>query len=469
MKTLRRYALLAGVITALAWSTACGGSGTTPARVISPPLQFRITTITLPTAKLGVSYSQPIVSTNGVAPITWTTTAAGARFSDFGLSLDPSTGQVSGTPTLLGSINVEVEGTDSSSPPRTARQFVQLQIVPRLSFPPLTFVLHRDQSTSNSVSTQGGVPPIIIDRIGGSLPPGMGFGNAEFLGSPTQVGIYIATLRARDSSFGGQDVITTDFTLDVQEKPPRIITLEIAKAIVGRPYDFRFSVEGGTPPFTWSMSFPVSSSVPGLTFDTALGLLSGVPTLAGDYGFDVSLRDSSATPQFANGFYNIRVDAAPRGRNDSIATASRINNGNFRASLSPFVNGAGVEAADTDYYVATANGGVTVTVQVMHDRTRLPESPMDPVLEIVNASGQRLTTCRNQGTDDGVTGAPDTTPNAFNDVCLVDDNFLGFDIDSSLELRIPAGAAQTFYIHVLDFSGDARPDLTYQLSVNGVN
>jgi hypothetical protein len=291
------------------------------------------------------------------------------------------------------------------------------------------------------------------------------FNGTGFLGTPTQLGTYTVNLRASDSYIDGAEVITGDVTLEVREKPPAIVTSEMTKAIVGRPYTFTLSVEGGTRPFTWAQQ----PGVPGLSFDTTQGSFSGIPTAAGNFQLFFNVQDSSSPSQFASRFLSLQVDATPRGRNDSIATATPIHDGVFPASISPFVNGAGVEAPDTDYYVATANGGATVSIRVMHDTSRFPASPMDPVLEIVNASGQRLTTCRNQGTDDGVTGAPDTTPNAFNDVCLVDDNILGFDLDSSLELQIPAGAAQTFYIHVLDFSGDARPDLRYQLFVSGVN
>jgi hypothetical protein len=145
-----------------------------------------------------------------------------------------------------------------------------------------------------------------------------------------------------------------------------------------------------------------------------------------------------------------------------------VNSETILASLSPYVNAQGIEAPDTDYYKATANGGAIVTVDV----TQQGGSAIDPVLEIVNAAGQRLTTCKNPGTDDGIHTNPiviDPTPNAFDDVCLNDDIDLGVNVNSSLSLQIPPGSPVTFYIHVLDWTGNARPDLRYSLAVTGVN
>jgi hypothetical protein len=86
----------------------------------------------------------------------------------------------------------------------------------------------------------------------------------------------------------------------------------------------------------------------------------------------------------------------------------------------------------------------------------------------VDANDVRQTTCRNEGTDDGVTGAPDTTPTLFDDTCLNDDITLGVVQDSKLEFQVPAGTT-TFFVRVLDWRGDARPDLLYDIIISGAN
>jgi len=92
------------------------------------------------------------------------------------------------------------------------------------------------------------------------------------------------------------------------------------------------------------------------------------------------------------------------------------------------------------------------------------------VLEIVDANGMRYHTCKDTA-DDSPT-APivvDTTPTAFDDECLNDDVSLGVNTDSRLAFKVPGstGKVVTFYAHVLDLQGSARPDMTYYLDFRG--
>ena len=48
-----------------------------------------------------------------------------------------------------------------------------------------------------------------------------------------------------------------------------------------------------------------------------------------------------------------------------------------------------------------------------------------------------------------------------------DDGQAGVNLDSFLEVDIDG--ATTFYIHVVDWGGNARPDMLYDLIVSGVN
>jgi hypothetical protein len=422
---------------------------------------FRIVTQQMPTAKIGTPYDQPIEVINGQAPFNWSI-ATGQLPA--GLALDPATGHIHGTPTLSITLNFEVQVTDASSPAQTAHRTITIT-----AQPPLTFVgsttafLSRGIPGTVFVSTTGGVGNITVQPIAGTVPPGLSFQGNIFVGTPTQLGTFVVTMQAQDSYIGGPEIITRDYTITVRERPPVIVTTLVPAGIVGSPYDFTLAADGGQPPYTWG---PLS--VPGLTFDVNSGHFTGTPTTAGDFGLALSLQDSSNPPQSAFIGLTLPINAVALGRNDSIATATPVGNVSFRASLSPFVNGSGIAAPDTDYYVATADGGATVSISVSAVALSGPTS-IDPVLEIVNAAGQRLTTCRNQGSDDGVTGAIDSTPIAFDDVCLIDDNILGVDLNANLGLLIPPGMPQTFYIHVSNYPGDARPDLTYNLAVSGVN
>ena len=55
--------------------------------------------------------------------------------------------------------------------------------------------------------------------------------------------------------------------------------------------------------------------------------------------------------------------APPLGRNDSPATATRVGNGMFQASISPFTDTPNVSTPDTDYYRILVAAGHAVHVE----------------------------------------------------------------------------------------------------------
>lgn len=71
-----------------------------------PPLA--ITTSSLPSGQVGVSYSATLIATGGMPPYTW-----GVSGLPNGLSVKSGTGVISGTPSIGGSFNVVVRVTDS--------------------------------------------------------------------------------------------------------------------------------------------------------------------------------------------------------------------------------------------------------------------------------------------------------------------------------------------------------------------
>jgi hypothetical protein len=86
-----------------------------------------ITTNSLPDAEEGESYSERVRRSGGVAPFTWSVTPALPN----GLSLDPATGQITGTPEggTEGRYNLTFTVQDSSTPtPQTASKLIELRI-----------------------------------------------------------------------------------------------------------------------------------------------------------------------------------------------------------------------------------------------------------------------------------------------------------------------------------------------------
>jgi Putative Ig domain len=86
------FALLAPVLAALGLGQQGCNSGST-----KPPTPLSITTMNLPAGQINVAYSATLAATGGTTPYTWSL-ASGTLPT--GLSLNASTGKISGTPTM---------------------------------------------------------------------------------------------------------------------------------------------------------------------------------------------------------------------------------------------------------------------------------------------------------------------------------------------------------------------------------
>jgi hypothetical protein len=71
-----------------------------------------ITTTSLAAANIGVAYSTTLTATGGTAPYTWAITTGSLPA---GLTLNPATGAITGTPTAAGTFNFTVTVTDSAT------------------------------------------------------------------------------------------------------------------------------------------------------------------------------------------------------------------------------------------------------------------------------------------------------------------------------------------------------------------
>jgi hypothetical protein len=182
--------------------------------VTSTALQIRTTTI--PYAQAGVQYSAQLAVTGGTAPYNWSATGLPA-----GLTLNPATGLLSGTPTATGMYSPQVTVTDSARLAHTTTATFTLPVAsaPAItSAPSATFTIG---SAGTFTVTTTGFPAAALTETG-ALPAGVTF---------TDNGDGTATLAGTATAGAGEQFpITITAANTVGTNATQAFTLTIAPA-----------------------------------------------------------------------------------------------------------------------------------------------------------------------------------------------------------------------------------------------
>jgi large repetitive protein len=112
----------------------------------------------------------------------------------------------------------------------------------------------------------------------------------------------------RLADYAGQQA-TQQFSLTV-DPPLQITPTTLASGTVGVPYSRDLPVQGGAPPYTWSVVTNINELPPGFTLDTTApdynNVLTGTPTQAGTFSFPMQVGDSQ--DNMVTGTLTITID-----------------------------------------------------------------------------------------------------------------------------------------------------------------
>ncbi len=177
--------------------------------VVTPAPALSVATTSLPNAALGSPYSAVLAANGGVPPLTWSI-ASGTLPP--GLTLTPSTGQISGTPTTQSTTPYAftVQVTDSSllppndQPQTTPPQSLSITVGPPNTLSIATTSLPEAESSnlySEKIVATGGVAPFDWTLTKGILPTGMSLdaSTGVISGVATAVSSNTFTIQVTDS------------------------------------------------------------------------------------------------------------------------------------------------------------------------------------------------------------------------------------------------------------------------------
>ena len=279
-----------------------------------------VTTSPLPSGIRNVVYTPLTFQAEGLDDSfahTWSWVAqAGSSFPP-GLTLNATSGVLTGTPTAIGVYNVNVTITNGANGTVTAPFTITVGAPPVItSAPNLGGGVSRPFST---VLQASGTLPITWTMTAGPTPSAdiqLGYGGALSWLNPV-IGIYTFTVVA-SNVFG--DSAPVQFTLTITT--PSIIDIDLDDGIVGIPYSHTFTAIGAEP-LAWSHTF--GSLPPGLAFDPVTGTLSGNPTVSGTYDFTIRVDNIGG---YAEEAFTLTILARP------IITTLVLNSGNVSSYYS---------------------------------------------------------------------------------------------------------------------------------------
>ena len=280
----------AGLPTGLSFNTSTGAITGTPTQLGVFGLYLEATgtggtAITFITLTINPSATAPSITSASTAaasvgiPFTFTITVSPAATSftsstlPTGLTLNTTTGAITGTPTQAGFYNVQLTAANTAgsgptaflvitvNPSDTAAVVTSAPVVQGTTGSPLSYTLLASGTPTGFAITSG------------TLPAGLTLNGATVSGTPTQAGqstVWFAASNAAGQGFS----LGVLFNIAPGSTTPVITSNGTARGQVGQAFTYLITATNSPT------SFAATGLPDGLSVDTVAGLISGIPTTA---------------------------------------------------------------------------------------------------------------------------------------------------------------------------------------------
>ena len=246
-----------------------------------------ISTASLPNGTPGVSYAATLSATGGALPYTWSVSTGSLPAV---LSLNPTTGQITGVPSTQGAFQFTIQVTDFGGSIATKVFTITIG-----AGQPLTITTTGlpdgilNQPYSQGVAATGGTSPYVWSVASGALPTGLQLSPATgaISGTPTSAGNFAFIILVTDSQ---QTIARKSLSINIANPAnPVTITSGNFTGSVSTAFSQTLAATGGTPPYTWT-----SSTLPGGLNLSPTGVLSGTPSAPGSSPVTFTATDANS-------------------------------------------------------------------------------------------------------------------------------------------------------------------------------
>lgn len=201
-----------------------------------------------------------------------------------GLSINTSSGLISGTPTATGTFNVMLSATNAAG---SGNQTLVLTVA--LVAPVVTSAATANGTSGSAFSYQITANNLPASYAASGLPPGLSVNATTGLISGTPAVATSTTFMVQVSASNASGTGNLTVAINISASPPTITSAASASGASGQAFSYQISASN------FPSSFGATGLPPGLTVNSSTGVISGTPTALGTFNATISATNGAGT------------------------------------------------------------------------------------------------------------------------------------------------------------------------------